>query len=275
MVAAGIIAAPATAAPTLYGVTFSNTLNTIDTSTGASTFVGNLTTAMDPFDLAAYRGNLYTYDQLAVFTGDHHGLIRQLDPATGATVNTIDIGIQAFGEGAMAINPATGAGYLEGIEGLPYFFAFELSPLTGNAIGISNAVLDGLAFSPSGVLYGITQPVTDVTGHARLVVVDALTGAETVVGTNTGVIDNAVLGGLAFAPDGTLYAVESDNVTVTDLYTIDVTTGTATLIGSNNQRFSGIAFLDTSSVPEPPSFVIGMLGILIGGLAWEHRKRAL
>ena len=79
------VAPLAAKADTLYGITFSNQLITINQSTGAGTLVGPLDSSMSAFDLTSINGKLYTFDQTA-------DVVRQLDPATGHTLATISVG---------------------------------------------------------------------------------------------------------------------------------------------------------------------------------------
>jgi len=77
----------------------------------------------------------------------------------------------------------------------------------------------GDAFSSSGTLYVTVNAST-------LATVNLSTGAATPVGVSTGLSD---LMSLEFAPNGTLYAASWAN---NNLYTLNTTTGAATLVGS-------------------------------------------
>src|SRR5438105_868644 len=86
----GVLPAPA-GAEVLFGITFpaptAEALIRIDPGTGAATPVGPLDAPTQfPFGVAARNGELYTFDQQA-------DLIRQLDPATGHTLRSINVGI--------------------------------------------------------------------------------------------------------------------------------------------------------------------------------------
>lgn len=92
-------------AHTLYGITFGgNQLITIDTVTGAGTLVGKLSSTMQAFGLAFRGTKLYAFDQAA-------DRIQELDPKTGGTLSTIDIGTTRWGEGDIAFR-SDGIGFI-------------------------------------------------------------------------------------------------------------------------------------------------------------------
>jgi hypothetical protein len=129
---------------------------------------------------------------------------------------------------------------------------YDINPATGAAtnprtLGTGWAI----AFSPSGVLYGITQTYGTPTSNA-LCTVDPTTGTATVVAPNSPGI--AVEGDMGFDPtSGLLYSVDGSGI----LYTVDTSTGVATLVGNvpGAQDLSAMAFdnsgnlfiIDTSS----------------------------
>ena len=107
--------------------------------------------------------------------------------------------------------------------------------------GITN--LTGIAFSPSGTLFGLTSFFTSGTDNA-LYTFDTATGAPTLVGS-TGL--TLAEGDLAFDPTtGTLYGIEGLSGADRTLFTIDPTTGAATTIGAvgilNVNDLSAMAF---------------------------------
>jgi hypothetical protein len=77
------------------------------------------------------------------------------------------------------------------------------------------------AFSPDGILYAIYNGGSAL---AHLATVNLQTGTATPVGGAAGV----PLEAMAFGPDGTLYA---GNFNTNNLYTVNLTTGAATLLG--------------------------------------------
>ena len=80
------------------------------------------------------------------------------------------------------------------------------------------------AFSPDGTLYAISNASLSTLGQLATVDIQH-TGAATPIGSPAGV----PLEAMAFGPDGTLYA---GSFNTNNLYTINVSTGAATLVGA-------------------------------------------
>ena len=224
-------------AEVLYGLTFDEQLIAIDSTTGSGTLIGYLDSDMKGFGLAALNGRLYTFDQNA-------DVVRELDSATGHTIDTIDIGIgDIIGEGAIAFR-SDGLGFLTGyINGM---WSFDITAHSSTYIG-TNIFIDGLDFDSKDILYGLSQLT------AYLYIIDQVTGATTLVGP-TGFTASNRLGGLAFGSDGTLYAV-IDNA----LYTLNKNTGAGTFIGNIGfTHVSGltalVAYLKVSIDIKPGSY---------------------
>src|SRR5687768_14476372 len=115
------------------------------------------------------------------------------------------------------LDPSTGA------------MATNVGPLN-DALG-TNYPITGLAFHPtSGLLYGSTGNSPDATA-ARLVVINPATAQVTLIGEfNAGNEGRAsTMADIGFDPAGNLYGVGS--VGGPQLYSIDITTGQATLVG--------------------------------------------
>jgi PEP-CTERM motif len=120
----------------------------------------------------------------------------------------------------------------------------------------TDPLMDGLAFSPGGTLFGLNQAVSQFMGppvEPALYTIDPTTGVATLVGS-TGVSGSFGLGGLAFRSDGALFATfTSFGTPDSDLYRIDPTTGAATLIGPTGfDQLDGLAFLGTTTIPTVP-----------------------
>lgn len=113
------LAAGSASAQTLYGITWNNELITINPTTGAGTLVGSLSSNMMPAGVAFRGSKLYTWDQVAK-------RMRELDPATGATLNTIDIGLAASAGEETSLFAATVAVFLS--DGGPVLSYASTSP---------------------------------------------------------------------------------------------------------------------------------------------------
>jgi len=255
------VASPASArADILYGVTFGDQLFTVNPVTGAGTLVGNLSSTMSAFGLAAYQNRLYTYDQVT-------DRIHELNPLTGATLSSINIGAgDLIGEGDVALRPTDGIGFLTVSAGnVGTLYTFNLNTGTSAIIGGLNGLvesIDGLAFNSANVMYGLSQ------NTGNLYIINQATGAETLVGA-TGVVDQ-LLSGLAFRDDGSLWAAFTNG----NLYRLNVATGAATLVGATGfTQISGLTALSPSvqATPEPSTVVL--LGTALAGLGAFARKR--
>ncbi len=264
-----VLAPTASPAGTVDGVTyFDNQLISINTTTGIGTLTGPLSTPVSPFGLANVNGNLYTFDSNA-------GVITQLNPTTGATVATYNIGIgPVLGQGGLAFQNSTVGFLTSALDPTTYnpvndLYRFDLATGTSQLIAHTSDTLEALAFGPNNMLYGLGKL------DGNLYVINPDTGAMSLVG-NVDVNVGSPIGGLTFGPNGTLYATLDDT-----LYTLNTTTGAATAVGSADttsytgfNSISGLAFVATA-VPEPSSLItlgLGAIGVVV--LQLLHRRRS-
>lgn len=210
------------------------TLMAIDPGTGAGTLVGNmgLNFEADVSGMALLpNGDLIGYDAQSSLPDQ----LVSIDKGTGAaSVIGVSGSAPLTSLGGLAVHPVTGTAYLSNAQNL-----YEVDPGTGalTLIGPHNGpIITGLTFGPGpggACIIGLDETST-------------LYDVSHVDGTgsfprNTGVNQ---LGGLAMAPNGTLYALRYA-APFGELYTLDPVSGAATLVGTTGNfpmREGGLDF---------------------------------
>jgi hypothetical protein len=279
LTAMAALAAPA--GTYLLGIDFTNNnLVSINPNTGVFSVVGTISGGDSPGGFLGIAndssGNVYAIDT------DNSDLYKV--SKTGAILNEYDInsngagaaGAGGFSEGDMTFIGSTG--YVDNsgatVNGL-FSFTAAAGSLSGPIGGVNSPTFDGLAYSGS-TLYGLSAQ-----GGTQLYTINPTTGAAVALPNATGISLGAgyTLGGLAYG-DGVLYAEVSGDthfpVTVDAawLYTINTTTGVATLVGEIEDAggtafdggLSGIAF----ETPEPGT--IGLMFLGLAGMAAGRRR---
>ena len=262
-----LFAAPAQAAPVLYGVTGAggapSSLYTVDPLTGAATLIGatgfshvtgidfdpttgtlygvvsdlfNGTTALITIDPATGAGTVVgtTGNQIPDITIGPDGILRGWSECSAVPCSAADP------DNPIAIDKGTGA------------VTLTSSSLSTQDTGVASRTATTIFVKPIGDLYSV----------------DVNTGVATFLfGTNLS-LQNL----LENAPDGTLLtgARSPDG---TQFYSIDVATQTATPLGASKVLFSGIAYTPVVSIPEPGT--LALLGLCLGlvGLALRRPAR--
>lgn len=248
----------------LYGVTaLDSQLFTIDPVTGSGTLVGSLGGTVTPYGIAALGNTLYTFDP-------NTDRIRPIDPTSGSAGSAINIGVGDLqGEGDLTFR-SDGTGFLvtvfeSGINMVNDLYTFDIAKGTSTRIGSTGTPIDGLAFDGSA-LYGLGQ------ADGTLYRIDLSNASASPVGS-LGIEHNSPFGGLAFGPNGTLYAAVDDR-----LVTVDKATGAASLVDPNVLDFgfssvSGIAFRANGGATSVPDGGPGlaMISLTLAGLVFSAR----
>jgi hypothetical protein len=157
---------------------------------------------------------------------------------------------------------------------------FDKIAADGNSLSVvgtlpTTAISQGeLAYGPNGSLYYTNASLSS---PPQFYSVDPLTGAATAVGTGLNTLDNHPL--TLVAAGGQLYGIDNGSSSGSPLgipiYTINTTTGLATLTGVDVTGLPSGYTLDTaaplSTVPEPSTLTLAVLGF--GGFALDGLRR--
>lgn len=207
-------------------------LYSIDMTTGAATVIGPVGfNDVEGLSFHPYTGVLYGVD-------DDTAQLITIDLNTGAgtavgplTIVMTDVGI--------TFDPS---GHLWMSTDLPGNF-YSINPNTGKAtlIGSQGQKVTGLASFTEGTIYGLGGDLTD-----NLVTINTATGLATSVGPLINVV--AVHdGGIDFDANGVLWGIEDKGT----IFTINPTTGEATVVATTLDYFEGLA------IPHPYRLPVG------------------
>jgi len=249
---------PAADAATLVAMGFNNQLYSVNKATGAvsapATVVPNFLPSASAFSVTgiaqASDGTVY----LSHNPGGATAALYRLNMTTNGATFVGNYGLANVFEGDLAFNPGTGVllGAYNFVPGSGIRLT-SVNTTTGAASGLASfpaptsGDMNGLAFSSTGTLYSV-----DAGGVTASVLrtLNPTTGAQ--VSSLTLSLDLGGTGGMAFDPDtGVLYiASYLDAATVSNLYTVNLTTGLLTLVGQMlppgpNSRIASLAFIST------------------------------
>ncbi len=220
---------------TLYGIDLNANLYTLNTAVGTIQF-GTATLVSSTFSPAGFDLGI-AYDPFPVLEGN---ILRVVSDSAE------NFAVSAGGVFTQGNNVFVGTGISDINEG-------------------ANLAFSGLAIDPDfGTGYAFdanldTLFITNDPDFAEFFTVGLLGG------------DFTALGSIEWVDGNTLIAALSTDSVESSLYSIDTSTGVATLIGSFDTGITGIA---VSAVPEPSTYA-AFAGMAVLGLATLRRRRAV
>lgn len=245
-----------TASAGLLGVNFLtpfSTLYDVDPATGGLSNPRSTTPAGALSGIALNSAGTLLYGFTPVL-----GNLVTINPVTGATSVVGPTGLLLV-EGDLAFGP-TGTLYgADAISGATQsLVSFNLTTGAATIVGtLATDDISGLAFSSGGTFYGLDTHVNSG-GNPTLVTINPATGAVLTNVATTGLSAVNSLAGMTFDANGTLYVTGGGS-----LYTLNPVTGAATLVGTHSGDLSGLAFVPSTTVPEPATIVLLALGLAI------------
>lgn len=218
----------------VYGVSLSNKLYTVNELTGAATLVAALSSPV----IQANLGYGIDFNPVADF-------------GTGASLRLVSSAGSNF-----AINAATG--------------------VVGNAANTIAAGFSGVAYT-NATLMPVAAPASTAlyyidSNNDTLAMASSAFNTPTITTVGALGVDALKANGFEILGNGQAYAalnIDAGTSLATGIYSINLGTGAATLIGTYNGTLSG---LTVSAVPEPGTYAMMALGL--AGLALLRRRRA-
>ena len=241
---------------TLFGLSSSTpgSLYTIDPATGQASLVNDLvgTLATSLVGLSCLDRVLYGTDVVPTSVG--HYSIGTIGPGTGQFTYVGDQDGSSDWHG-LASDESAGLLYTIDIDD-----SNKLKSMT--PAGLVATIGAGAGIDGRGMAYDDTHGILYATGNDSLYTVDTTTGNSTSIGS-MGIADSYI--GLAYDEiNAILYANSIDGDGAGYLYTLNVLSGAANLVGSNNvgSQIDGLAWCaDQPQVPEPATLAFGLIAL--------------
>lgn len=277
-------------AQTAYGVDSSGGLFSFNLSSpGSVTSIGNLGFTPAAIDFRPGTSTLYAVN---IDAGSGMGRIFTVDTSTGATT-AVGSGFSAAGlVGASSIafdfNPTTlqadGSIRIRLVDNDGSNFRLHsdtggISNTDGSINGVAHSVITGAAYTNSDVAVMAGGGTTalyyiDSANDALLFSSDPNGGVVNIVGHGLGVAigENIGFDILSGSTSETGYLVDT-SCNVSTLYSVDLGTGVATVLGGVARSFTGGFAIDQlAAIPEPSSFAL-LASVLGLGFAATRRRR--
>jgi hypothetical protein len=283
MAVAAIPASVKAASMTLYGITDGPTggIYSIDQTSGTATLINNLSGSgantnnnFAGIGFGYLNGTAYASDVMATFGSNPTqvttfgsvslttGVYSPISTLNGATVSSL------------AANPTAGLlyGINNGSNTLEQITTAGAISTIGT-VGALGQTFNGIAFdSLNSTLYGVG-------GDNNLYSINTSTGVATQVGGTTGLA--GTFDGMTFDPTtGKLY-VDDNNALTGSLYTLNLTTGAASLVGAGDNGSAaendgyGITGIVSTAVPEPGTVALSAFALpALGVWVFRQRKRS-
>ncbi len=246
--AALVLAGAAQAGPLLYLSTTTNQLGTVDSTTGAVSFIGNTSVFLS--DIA--------FDSSGQLWGISFGALYKVDKDTAATTLVGNLGSVSGTANALVFG-ADGTLYMAGNT------LYTVNTGTGAASAIGS-----IGFQSAGDLAFVGSTLFMAASSSDLISIDVATGAGTAVGAMG--VSNVF--GLATPDNVNLFGVAGSN-----LLSVNTTTGAASVVAAFNPAgvLTGAAagsafFAEAGAVPVPATYGLVALGLFAAAAASRRRR---
>jgi len=258
LAAAVLISSPAAAAPTLFGIDdTTNSLITIDRTTGAISVIGSTGVAGGDFGDLTYDSN---HGVLYWAAGRGNDNLYTIDMSTGAATLVGTHGVDdLFG---LAYDTQNNTLYGDSSNG--NFYSIDSTTGTATLIGANSVYPGGLTYvSSTNTLY------LSGAGAGTLSAIDVTTGAATLFSAGPGFLND---NGITWDPLlGVFWTDDWSN----NIYQYDAAFDSRTSINTSSDALDGIAYADvaTTNVPEP--ITLSLFGAGLAGISVMRRRRRM
>jgi len=200
-------------------------------------------------------------------------VLLEISPTTGGVLDTLGIIEDSSGNqlkiNDLSIQPGTDTIFGVTSSQDPTYGSGQLftisytSPPIATTVGPNNGLTSDetpIAFAPDGTLYMICNECSIGGGQKQLLTVNPTTG---VIQTQVSLSTSVAVTGLGVRGDGTIFA---STISGNSIHTIS-TTGTTTLVGVSDERYTDLTFLPIQDVPVGGTFIpIDQSALLLAGV---------